>query len=196
MHFQKRIAQFRFKLHVPSINKFVTIYGRPPEYQTAQENFMRSFHEQLNSITANNILAIIFWILKYTSTSRKAFSRSITRLPSRSLYVSSTWLLGWPWPFGLLFYSSSVVLAACAIFGWEFDWRFFLRVFGRNDWLAWNEFGFLFRLARLSDLGFFHNPRFTPLTMLLQRIAKKPRQLKSHVGLRNPQNENKITTIL
>lgn len=34
-----------FKLHVPSINKFVTIYGRPPEYQTAQENFMRSFHE-------------------------------------------------------------------------------------------------------------------------------------------------------
>ena len=34
-----------FKLHVPSINKFVTIYGRSPEYQTAQENFMRSFHE-------------------------------------------------------------------------------------------------------------------------------------------------------
>jgi len=34
-----------FKLHVPSVNKFVTIYGRPPEYQNEQKNFMRSFHE-------------------------------------------------------------------------------------------------------------------------------------------------------
>ena len=34
-----------FKLHVPSINRLVTIYGRPPEYQTAQEDFMRSLHE-------------------------------------------------------------------------------------------------------------------------------------------------------
>lgn len=34
-----------FKLYVPSINKFVTIYGRHPGYQTAQEDFMRSLHE-------------------------------------------------------------------------------------------------------------------------------------------------------
>jgi hypothetical protein len=81
-------------------------------------------------------------------------------------------LLGWPWPFGLLFYSSIMVLAACSIFVWEFGWRAFLRVFGRKDWLAWNELGFFYRMARLSDLGFFHNPRLTPLTMLFQRIAK------------------------
>jgi hypothetical protein len=34
-----------FKLHVPSINKFVTIFGRPPEYQLAQEKFIRSLYE-------------------------------------------------------------------------------------------------------------------------------------------------------
>jgi len=32
-----------FKLHVPSRNKFVTIYGQSPEYDIAQENFMRTF---------------------------------------------------------------------------------------------------------------------------------------------------------
>ena len=34
-----------FKLHVPSINQFITIYGRVPEYKTAQQNFMRSINE-------------------------------------------------------------------------------------------------------------------------------------------------------
>ncbi|MEQ1484111.1 hypothetical protein [Methyloglobulus sp.] len=33
-----------FKFPVPSQNKVVTIYGRSPEYQTAQENFIRSIH--------------------------------------------------------------------------------------------------------------------------------------------------------
>ena len=31
-----------FRLHVPSRNKFVTIFGRVPEYQIAQEEFMRT----------------------------------------------------------------------------------------------------------------------------------------------------------
>lgn len=31
-----------FRLHVPSRNKFVTIYGRAPEYQIAQEDFKRT----------------------------------------------------------------------------------------------------------------------------------------------------------
>jgi|LQYC01.1.fsa_nt_gi hypothetical protein len=33
-----------FKLPVPSKNSVVTIYGRSPEYQTAQEDFIRSIH--------------------------------------------------------------------------------------------------------------------------------------------------------
>ena len=31
-----------FRLHIPSRNKFVTIFGRAPEYQIAQEEFMRT----------------------------------------------------------------------------------------------------------------------------------------------------------
>ena len=33
-----------FKLPVPSQNRVVTIYGRSPDYQTAQDNFMGSIH--------------------------------------------------------------------------------------------------------------------------------------------------------
>ena len=33
-----------FKLPVPSQNRVITIYGRSPEYQAAQENFIGSIH--------------------------------------------------------------------------------------------------------------------------------------------------------
>ena len=33
-----------FKLQVPSQNRVVTIYGRSPEYQAAQENFIGNIH--------------------------------------------------------------------------------------------------------------------------------------------------------
>ena len=33
-----------FKLLVPSKSRVVTIYGRSPEYQVAQEDFVRSIH--------------------------------------------------------------------------------------------------------------------------------------------------------
>jgi hypothetical protein len=34
-----------FRLHVPSRTRFVTIYGRSPDYQIAQEDFMKIYHE-------------------------------------------------------------------------------------------------------------------------------------------------------
>lgn len=33
-----------FRLHVPSRNNFIAIYGRSPEYRIAQEDFIKTLH--------------------------------------------------------------------------------------------------------------------------------------------------------